>query len=80
MRLSSRFRIPLRSVLIFALCALAEPASAQSEATQAAASASGIVFKDSNRNRQRDAGEPGLAGVLVSNGLEVGRIQFQPNG
>jgi hypothetical protein len=59
-----------------AVCALAEPASAQSEATQAAApSASGIVFEDSNGNRRRDAGEPGLAGVLVSNGLEVVRTK-----
>ena len=32
----------------------------------------GVVFEDFNRNSLRDAGEPGLAGVKVSNGREVG--------
>ncbi len=30
--------------------------------------ARGVVFEDQNRNGQRDAGEPGLANMLVSNG------------
>ncbi len=33
--------------------------------------ASGRVFEDSNRNSRLDAGETGIAGVLVSNGREV---------
>lgn len=32
---------------------------------------SGIVFHDLNRNGQQDSGEPGVAGVAVSNGFEV---------
>ncbi|MEO1723467.1 MAG: calcineurin-like phosphoesterase family protein [Pseudomonadota bacterium] len=31
----------------------------------------GTVFEDLNRNSKLDAGEPGIAGVLVSNGREV---------
>ena len=31
----------------------------------------GVVFHDRNGNRQRDLGEPGVAGVGVSNGLDV---------
>jgi len=33
--------------------------------------ARGVVFEDLNRNSRRDDGEPGLAGVKVSNGREV---------
>jgi hypothetical protein len=33
----------------------------------------GVVFEDLNRNGRRDPGEPGVAGVLVSNGIEVAR-------
>ena len=36
-----------------------------------AATVSGVVFDDQNRNGRRDAGEPGIAGVKVSNGREV---------
>jgi 3',5'-cyclic AMP phosphodiesterase CpdA len=32
---------------------------------------SGVVFDDQNGNGVRDAGEPGLAGVAVSNGVDV---------
>ncbi|MDW8071789.1 MAG: calcineurin-like phosphoesterase family protein [Anaerolineae bacterium] len=32
---------------------------------------SGVVFEDTNRNLTRDVGEPGVAGVRVSNGKEV---------
>lgn len=35
--------------------------------------ASGVVFHDLNRNGVRDVGEPGIAGVLVSNQREVVR-------
>ncbi|MCH8524259.1 MAG: calcineurin-like phosphoesterase family protein [Balneolales bacterium] len=34
---------------------------------------SGVVFDDRNQNGVRDAGEPGVAGVLVSNGLSFVR-------
>ena len=37
----------------------------------AAGTARGVVFEDRNGNGSRDAGEPGLAGVAVSNGLDV---------
>ena len=37
----------------------------------AADAARGTVFLDSNRNSKLDAGEPGIEGVLVSNGREV---------
>ena len=33
--------------------------------------ARGVVFHDRNQNGQRDAGEPGLPNVLVSNQQEV---------
>ncbi len=33
--------------------------------------ARGTVFLDANRNRRLDAGDRGIAGVLVSNGREV---------
>ena len=33
--------------------------------------ASGVVFEDLDRNGRRDDGEPGLAGILVSNGRDV---------
>ena len=36
-----------------------------------AAEATGVVYHDQNGNGLRDAGEPGIAGVGVSNGLEV---------
>ena len=40
-------------------------------ASGAAETARGHVFEDTNGNGVRDAGEPGLAGVPVSNGCEV---------
>ncbi len=39
----------------------------------AAALAKGVVFEDLNRDGIRDDGEPGVAGVRVSNGLDVVR-------
>ncbi len=41
------------------------PAIAQAE------TARGVVFDDRNANGSRDAGEPGIAGVHVSNGVDV---------
>ena len=37
------------------------------------ANVSGTVFDDRNTNGQQDSGEPGLAGVLVTNGEQVAR-------
>ena len=36
-----------------------------------AETARGVVFEDLNRNGERDAGEPGVEGVRVSNGIDV---------
>ena len=49
---------------------LAEFASAET--------ARGVVFDDQNGNGVRDAGEPGIAGVQVSNGLDV--VKTDPAG
>ncbi len=48
--------------------------SASASATQPFASAQtarGFVFEDRNQNSQRDTGEPGMAGVRVSNGVQI---------
>ncbi len=37
----------------------------------AAAAVSGVAYDDRNGNGSRDAGEPGLAGVQISNGVEL---------
>ena len=75
-------------VLAFGLCGLAAAGAqtgtgetAPPPAPHAASSpllASGTVFEDRNGNRRRDPGEPGLAGVSVSNGLEV--VRSGPDG
>jgi len=44
----------------------------------AAQTARGVVFNDQNGNGLRDRGEPGLAGVQVSNGLDV--VKTDPAG
>ena len=41
------------------------------DAASAADTARGTVFHDRNRNQRRDAGEPGLPGIRVSNQVEV---------
>jgi len=59
----------LRSVVgLVALLAglLARPAPAAAQDT-----ARGVVYLDANRNQARDAGEPGLEGISVSNGRNV---------
>ncbi len=53
--------------MIAALALLALLASAQSATPVAAPAASGTVFLDRNANGARDAGEPGIANVAVSN-------------
>ncbi len=53
----------------------ARPASPSSASAQAPAApttmAHGFVFDDANANRKRDDGEAGVAGVRVSNGLDI---------
>jgi hypothetical protein len=58
------------SVLVVVWFALALTAQAQRLAT-------GVVFHDLNRNGIRDAGEPGMANVLVTNQREVVRTDRQ---
>jgi hypothetical protein len=52
------------AVGVLALLCAAVPATAVEHAR-------GFVFEDTNENGERDPGEPGIAGVAVSNGLEV---------
>ena len=77
-------RRPLLSQLfpVILVIALIGPAAVAGAQTDSAGTpplmATGTVFEDRNGNRLRDAGEPGLAGVLVSNGLEV--VRSDPEG
>ena len=71
---------PFAALLAVVLCGLSAAADAQTTTAEpgpttapALPSATGVVFEDVNGNRRRDPGEPGLAGVSVSNGLEVTR-------
>ena len=54
-----------RLLSLIILLALAASAEAETETAQ------GTVFEDENRNGQLDAGEPGIASVSVSNGVDV---------
>jgi hypothetical protein len=58
----------LHAMIITLAVSLASLASAVAADRE---SATGIVFEDRNGNGQRDAGEPGIAGVVVSNQREV---------
>ncbi len=51
------------------------PAAADSDAP--VARAAGVVFEDIDRDGRRDAGEPGVAGVRVSNGVEITRTDAE---
>lgn len=48
-------------------------ASAQDATATEAGLGRGCVYHDANGNGRRDAGESGIAGVLVSNGVEIAR-------
>lgn len=73
--------MPLLASTLFAAFALATTAHAKDpgyvgsvhvvHGTTAADAAHGTVFLDANRNSKLDAGEAGIADVLVSNGREV---------
>lgn len=53
--------------------ALAPPAAAQSSGP----SVTGFIFEDLSKAGQRQAGDPGIAGVLVSNGRDVAKTDGQ---
>ncbi len=55
------------ALVLFAACC--PPAFA--EATDTRTTITGVVYLDKNANSRRDAGEPGLPGVRVSNGVDV---------
>ncbi len=69
--------LPIKELLFASLLALTvgqaqETGGAETGGAQASGqSVSGVVYHDLDENRQRDEGEPGVAGVSVSNGLEV---------
>src|SRR5262245_53272239 len=52
--------------------------AADSAVAQAAATVSGIVFEDRSGSGRRQSGDPGVAGVMVSNGREV--VKTDENG
>ena len=56
----------MRFLLFLVLAALTTPAFAQSAVCNA-----GVVYRDDNGNGQRDRGEPGLAGIKVSDGERI---------
>jgi len=56
----------MRSILALTLLMFVAPAWAQSPGCNA-----GVVFVDRNGNAQRDRGERGLAGVKVSDGMQI---------
>lgn len=46
--------------------------------TETPANAKGYVYHDKNENRKKDAGEPGLSGIKVSNGKQI--VKTDENG
>ncbi len=70
MRLSALAASP--AVTLFALSLIAPEVQAQCDSlTQDTEVASGIVFDDLSQDGQHGSGEPGVAGVSVSNGCDV---------
>lgn len=65
-------KVPAMNVRSWIVAALL-CAAATSARTQTPPTVSGIVFEDTDRNGQRDSGERGLAGVVVSNQRDVVR-------
>lgn len=62
--------------LVGAAGALASAGQALAQGT-GQATASGIVYEDRSGSGRRQAGDPGLAGVMVSNGREVARTDAE---
>jgi len=61
---AAAFLMSLLTVTLYVTPSLASPQAQTSEVT-------GIVFEDQNENQSYDDGEPGIAGVAVSNGIDV---------
>ncbi len=64
----------IRTFLLAVYCAWTSALPAQQPAPPADTleqTASGIVYEDLNGNRKRDDGEPGIAAVKVSNGIDI---------
>jgi hypothetical protein len=59
---------PAWIVPVLAMLLAAGPGQAS---TDSDACESGVVFRDVNRNGQRETGEPGIAGIRVSDGVDI---------
>ena len=59
------------SLVITTLCAALTTSAAAEEIAR------GVVYEDRNANSQRDAGEPGLVGIRVSNGAQIVRTDAE---
>ena len=66
-----------RVCILFVLCFLVAHSAAAQPKTPQPQLAQGVVFEDLNSNGKRDAGEPGLPGVRVSNGVEIVKTNDQ---
>lgn len=58
-------------IALVAVATLSQAAAQAQSQAPAAQTAKGVVFEDKNQNQKRDADEPGLPGVGVSNGKDV---------
>ena len=61
--------LPVLCAVALLSCRLQNVSASQAEARPTVAT--GIVYEDLNGNKTRDAGEPGLTGVRISNGSDV---------
>lgn len=68
---------PQRRVFLFSAALLFTMVGLAGAATDTPQMARGVVYLDANNNLQRDPGEQGLAGVLVSNGVDIVRTDEQ---
>ncbi len=69
------FRLPILSLLIILvpICTSAQSRKASKRAANAQAMVGGFVYHDLNENQIKEAGEPGIPNVLVSNSVEVAK-------
>lgn len=70
-------RIRLAACIALALTTIAGGASFAQAPGEAQGQAKGVVYLDRNENGARDRGEPGIAGVKVSNGRDVVKTDRQ---
>ena len=61
----------MRTTYLCALTLALAPGATLATETEEQTFATGFVYEDVNRNGVRDRGEPGVAGVSVSNGIDV---------